>query len=392
MDSKDNKMGSPSKENNMAKILIADDEVDIAQMISEMLVMKGDYEVDQVSDGNAAIEKGTTQDYDLFLLDVNMPKANGYEVCETLKSHENSSDVPVIFLTGLKDNDSKIKGLEAGANDFLTKPVNINELHLRVNNMLKLREYSKMLKNYNKELKSEVQRKTRELRSTMEDLEDANDKIKSVYINTIYRLSLAAEYKDPETGKHLVRMSSLAAYLTKQLGLSEKMQERIYFTSPMHDIGKISVPDKILTKPDKLTKEEFEIVKKHTSQGYKILKDSDSEMLRMAAEIALTHHENYDGTGYPDNLKGDKIPLSGRIIKILDVYDSLRSKRVYKKPFSHQKTMEIITKGDGRVEPVHFDPDILEVFIDNEAEVASLFEDVNTSELDFKHIFKSETV
>ncbi|MCF7886106.1 MAG: response regulator [Candidatus Marinimicrobia bacterium] len=376
----------------MAKILVADDEVDMAEMISEMLTLKGNYNVKKVHDGKSAIQESEKHDYDLFLLDVNMPEANGFEVCETLKSKDKYSDTPIIFLTGLKDDESKIKGLEAGANDFLTKPVNIDELHLRVNNMLKLHEYSKMLKNYNKELESEVAKKTSELRTALNDLEDANEKIKKVYINTIYRLSLAAEYKDPETGKHLVRMSSLAAYLSKLIGLSKDMQEIMYFTSPMHDIGKISVPDHILNKPGKLTEEEFEIVKEHTTQGYKILKDSESDILKIASEIALTHHENFNGTGYPKGLQGKEIPCSGRIIKILDVYDSLRSERVYKPPFSHQKTMDIITKGDGRVEPQHFDPGILSTFIDNEQKIKSLFEKINTSELDFQHIYKSDSL
>jgi putative two-component system response regulator len=375
----------------MAKILVADDEVDMAQMIAEMLVLKGNYDVSKVHDGQAAIEEGLKNDYDLFLLDINMPKANGYEVCKKLKSHEKTSDVPVIFLTGLKDEKSKIKGLEAGANDFLSKPVNNNELHLRVNNMLKLREYSKMLKNYNQQLETEVEKKTEELKTAFNDLEKANKKIKEVYISTIYRLSLAAEYKDPETGKHLIRISRLSVYLSKLLGLSESMQERMYFTSPMHDIGKISVPDSILTKPSKLTNEEFETVKQHTTQGYQILKDSESEILQTAAEIALTHHENYDGTGYPENLKGEEIPLSGRIIKILDVYDSLRSERVYKDAFSHDKTMKIITEGDGRVEPEHFDPKILSLFKIHEQEINEIFEKINASEMDFRHIFKSNT-
>ena len=375
----------------MAKILVADDEVDMAQMIAEMLVLKGNYDVSKVHDGQAAIEEGLKNDYDLFLLDINMPKANGYEVCKKLKSHEKTSDVPVIFLTGLKDEKSKIKGLEAGANDFLSKPVNNNELHLRVNNMLKLREYSKMLKNYNQQLETEVEKKTEELKTAFNDLEKANKKIKEVYISTIYRLSLAAEYKDPETGKHLIRISRLSVYLSKLLGLSESMQERMYFTSPMHDIGKISVPDSILTKPSKLTAEEFETVKQHTTQGYQILKDSESEILQTAGEIALTHHENYDGTGYPENLKGEKIPLSGRIIKILDVYDSLRSERVYKDAFSHEKTMKIITEGDGRVEPEHFDPKILSLFKIHEQEINEIFEKINASEMDFRHIFKSNT-
>jgi len=375
----------------MAKILVADDEVDMAQMIAEMLVLKGNYDVSKVHDGQAAIEEGLKNDYDLFLLDINMPKANGYEVCKKLKSHEKTSDVPVIFLTGLKDEKSKIKGLEAGANDFLSKPVNNNELHLRVNNMLKLREYSKMLKNYNQQLETEVEKKTEELKTAFNDLGKANKKIKEVYISTIYRLSLAAEYKDPETGKHLIRISRLSVYLSKLLGLSESMQERMYFTSPMHDIGKISVPDSILTKPSKLTAEEFETVKQHTTQGYQILKDSESEILQTAAEIALTHHENYDGTGYPENLKGEEIPLSGRIIKILDVYDSLRSERVYKDAFSHEKTMKIITEGDGRVEPEHFDPKILSLFKIHEQEINEIFEKINASEMDFRHIFKSNT-
>lgn len=376
----------------MARILVADDEFDMAQMISEMLVLKGGYDVEVVYDGQDALSEAMQKEYDLFLLDVNMPKKSGYEVCETLKNNQQNSEIPVIFLTGLKDEESKIKGLQAGANDFLTKPVNIDELHLRVENMLKLHRYSKMLKNYNEELEAEVRSKTVKLRSTLGDLKEANEKIKEVYINTIYRLSLAAEYKDPDTGKHLVRISSLSAYLAKIMGLDREMQEKIYFTSPMHDIGKIAVPDNILNKPARLTDEEFEIVKNHTIQSYKILKDSDSDILKLAADIALSHHENFDGTGYPNQLKGGEIPLPGRIVKILDVYDSLRSERSYKESYSHERTIKIITKGDGRVKPEHFDPEILSLFLKNGKKINDLFEKINKSKLNFKHIFKPDVV
>jgi len=372
----------------MAKILIADDDKNITNLLSHLLDKEG-HELTIVHNGEKAILKGYENNYDLFLIDIEMPQEDGITVCETLKNTNKTKDIPVLILTGYSHSKNKIKALKAGANDFLTKPIDTTELKLRVNNMLKLKEYSKSLENSNKNLQQEVDQKTKKLRETVNKLELAHEKIKIGYIDTIYRLSRALGYKDHTTGKHLIRLSRLSSFIAKNMSLPDKFVEKIYFASPMHDIGKISIPDHILSKPEALTEEEFEIVKSHTMIGYKLLKGSDSNILQTAAEIAISHHEQYNGTGYPNHCKGSEIPLSGRIVKLVDTYDSLRSERPYKDPLSHSKTMDKITSGDEKIEPKHFDPDILETLLKNEEAIEEIYNNIDQEQLNsFDHYFE----
>jgi len=257
----------------------------------------------------------------------------------------------VIMVTGLTDEEAREAALEAGADDFLSKPVDRTELRTRVRSHLKVKAFNDHMLNYQKELENEVASRTEQLRQALEQNKRAS-------LETIHRLSRAAEYKDEDTGAHIVRMSHYSAAIAEKMGLKEKAVESILYAAPLHDIGKIGIPDRILLKPGKLDPDEWEIMKQHAAIGAGILKNSDSPEIRLAEVIASTHHEKWDGSGYPQGLAGDRIPLAGRIVAIADVFDALTSKRPYKPAFTSDKAFGIILEGQGR----HFDPKVVDAF------------------------------
>lgn len=339
------------------RVLIIDDEETNRKLFSA-IVEKHGYEYENAVNGQEGLDKMDGFKPHLILLDVMMPVMNGYEFLEAVKKDEEHSRVPVIMLTALTDRESRHKGLEMGAVDFLSKPIDMTEFSIRVKNVLQVKEYQDFLRQHNEILEETVARRTSDL--------------KIAFLDSIYRLTIAAEYKDEDTALHIKRISRYVEVFAELLGYSEEEVEVMSYASPMHDVGKIGIPDAILFKKGPLSEEEFNNMQNHTIIGGKILSGSDSEYLKSAAKFALYHHEKYDGSGYPHGLKGEDIPMEGRMLTIVDQYDALRSKRVYKEGFSHEKAMEIITEGDDRTNPKDFDPRLMDIFLANE----SLFDEI----------------
>lgn len=335
--------------NNKPVILAVDDQVQNIELLEAFLIPQG-YQIIRAGNGEEALFK-LTSDVDLILLDVMMPGMDGFEVTRRVRENLSFRLLPIILVTALRELDDHVKGIEAGCDDFISKPVDKTELVARVRALLKVKAYHDLMSDYQKKLEAEVAVRTEDLRRALEDA-------KAAALEIIQRLSSAAEYKDAQTGYHIDRMSRYAAAIARQMGLDAAAAKLIQFASSMHDLGKIGVPDRILLKPAKLSPLEWEIMKKHTLIGAEIMKDSQIELLQVGEIIARTHHEKWDGSGYPAGLRGEEIPLSGRIAAVADVFDALCSARPYKEASSFEEALEVIRQGSGG----HFDPDVVDAF------------------------------
>ncbi len=333
-----------------SSVLVVDDTETNIDILVETL---GDvFDVSVAMDGISALESVETELPDLILLDIMMPGMDGYEVCRRLKSNDRTRNIPIIFVTAMGEEKDEARGLALGAVDYIAKPFRPELVKARVRNQLEL-------KRHRDHLEVLVRERTREVELTQEV--------------TIASLATLAEYRDPETGGHIKRtqiyVKSLANHLKNHPAfshfLTDRTVEMLYTSAPLHDIGKVAIQDSILLKPGKLTDEEFEEMKNHTVYGRDAIRAASKKLgsesfLRFAEEIAYTHQEKWDGTGYPNGLKGEEIPISGRLMALADVYDALISKRVYKPPFPHAKASSIIIDGKGQ----HFDPEMVDAFIE----------------------------
>jgi putative two-component system response regulator len=325
---------------NKGRILAVDDTPDSLRLLTDLLTAEG-YEVRSAISGALALHAAALNPPELILLDICMPEMDGYEVCRRLKADPTTREVPVIFVSAASETTEKVEGFTVGAVDFVTKPYQRDELLARVRTHIELSR----LRNHLEEL---VLQRT--------------DQLISSHREAIVTMTRAASYKDEETGSHISRISRYCVEISKELGMSAEFCDLIRYASPMHDVGKMSVPDAILQKHGGLEPEEWKIMQTHSEVGAKMLAGASSPYLVMGAEIAAAHHENWDGTGYPHGLMGNEIPLAARIVQICDVYDALRSSRSYKEAFSHERSVEIITIGDKRTFPSHFDPLVLDAF------------------------------
>ena len=329
-----------------AKILIVDDEQGNINVLERMLNSVGYYNVTSTTDSRSTSDIYQSIHPDLILLDIKMPEFSGFDVMRALNTLEDESYLPILVLTAQLDPETRLKALKAGAKDFVSKPFNMEEMLARINNLLEVRMLHNSIHNEKKSLENKVEKNSHELRQYQ--------------VEIIHHLARAAEYRDNETGMHVIRISKLCELLARGVGLEDHQRHLIRHASPMHDIGKIGIPDHILLKPGKLTPEEWTIMQSHAEIGALILSGSDSEFLQMAEIIAGNHHEHWDGTGYPKGLKGEEIPMEARIVTVCDVFDALTSDRPYKKAWSVEDAAEEMTSQSGKL----FDPDILSTFMD----------------------------
>jgi len=331
-----------------ATILVVDDIPENIDILRELL--KNKYKIKAAVNGETALKIVTGQNPpDLILLDIMMPHMDGYEVCQTIKEDRTTKDIPIIFVTANTETEEEVKGFEVGAVDYITKPIKALTVLSRVETHLALAQQKYHLKKM-------VKKRTIELEENRYEI--------------IKRLSVAAEFNDTDTGTHIARVSEYAALIAKNAGLDSELVEIIRNAAPMHDVGKIGIPDIILRKTGKLNREEWEMMERHCEIGADIIGEQESLLLKVARNVALTHHERWNGTGYPKGLQGEQIPIEGRIIAIADVFDALTSERTYKNAWSIADAVELIKSERGK----QLDEKLCDVFVDSLDEVIKIRE------------------
>ena len=338
-------------------ILVVDDD-DMTRLLMKTILSRMSYQVSEAVDGIDAWEKVPVLCPDLIILDVSMPRMDGLELTYKLKNEPNTKNIPIMIVSNHDEITDQVKAVEAGADDFLPKPVEQIILKAKVTSLLKIKSYNDYMQSYQIKLEDEVAKKTAKLKYAFDELETANKRLKLYSLDTILRLSQAAEYKDQETGQHIQRIGYYIEIIGQKISLSHQEIEEFLYASPMHDVGKIHISDSILKKPGLLSAEEWTVMQTHTIIGEKIL--SNRDFYRTAREIARSHHEHWDGSGYPDRLMANEIPLPARIVTVADIFDALSHKRVYKKALSMEEIRSTMKNESGKI----FDPKILDVFFD----------------------------
>ncbi|MGI9456239.1 MAG: HD domain-containing phosphohydrolase [Aeoliella sp.] len=364
------------------RILFIDDEQNVLDSLKRLLWSQRDeWDLTFISSSLAAWNELQVTPYDVVVSDVRMPDLTGIQLLERMQRTDSTRDILVIMLTGETDRSLKRKALDLGATDLLNKPVGGEDLLARLRSALRLKSFQDELKAHNEQLEQTVQKRTRELVASR--------------IDVIWRLGKAAEYRDEETGNHVVRVGCFSRTVARELGLNGEFVDNLFLGAPLHDLGKIGIPDRILLKPGKLNETEWQIMRRHSTIGAEILRDEgkvkrvaamfgglqqdaaslniENPILETASSICLTHHEKWDGSGYPSGLAGESIPLESRIVAIADVYDALRSQRPYKRPFSLEESLAILAQNVGK----HFDPEVHAAFVSSIDTILAIEEELN---------------
>lgn len=337
-----------------SRILVVDDEPANVRLIEKTLAQEGYRDLVGVTEPREGLHRLESDGADLVILDLNMPGIDGFEFLRAMRRLSTPYQPPVLMLTAQSDRVSRIQALQLGARDYVAKPFDRVELIARVRNLLEMHSLYMMVRSQNDFLETRVIERTRELYDTR--------------LEVVRRLGRAAEYRDNETGFHIIRMSKFSALIGRSCGMRKEEAELLLHASPMHDIGKIGIPDRILLKPGKLDPDEWEVMKTHAAIGAEILSGHDSELMRMAREVALHHHEKWDGSGYPQGLAGEEIPLVGRVVAVADVFDALTSERPYKQAWPLQNALDHLRKLSG----ADFDPRVVSAFFEQLPQILNI--------------------
>ncbi len=346
--------------NDKSTILIVDDEESICDIISDYLELR-DFTCLTANSVDEAVAALKQTEVDCVVSDIKMPGQSGLDLLKIIMNEW--PDLAVILITGHGEINTAVTAMQDGAYDFILKPIQLEHITKSVLNALEKKKLKQELQNYQKNLEELVEKRTTQINGTLKAL-------KSSHLETINILANAAEFRDDETGSHVLRISKYCEIIARGMNLSKEQVWMITKASPLHDIGKIGIPDSILLKPAPLTSAEFEIMKTHAGIGKEILKNTKSNLLKIAEQIAHYHHEKWDGTGYPEGLKSEEIPIPGRITAIADVFDALTMKRCYKPAFSVEKSVDIMQEGKGS----HFDPNLVDIFLEHLGEIKAIYE------------------